>query len=344
MTAMPAVLPRRRPTTLRTLEGEPAHAFLRDQWAQLYAQDPQASSYQAPGWIRGCASVLPPATSVLVLVAENKHGEPRAALALQRDHNANGRARLRPLGTPHAEYIRTVGPGSSHPTVAGAFARYLVHAAREAFVVMPDLPSDSHLGRMLAAQPTWQHSTVQCATVPLPVNFGAMSRATRRDHARRERAWTLLTAQERVAYARTTTSDDLTSAFIEAQQLHRRRWAGHPVLRHDADQDGLLEILQHCGPHEAFVATLRLDGSVAAAMVGLDRGDVCYSLLTGMHPDLADLAPGHALTRYLSSDLALRGYSRLDLGRTLPTQVRYKASYAAKWTSTVTTVGPGRAW
>ncbi|WP_162596779.1 GNAT family N-acetyltransferase [Streptomyces sp. NEAU-S7GS2] len=345
MTALPVSLPRRHPTTLHTLEGGPAHAFVRDQWARLYTQDPHATSYQAPGWTRGWAAMLPPATTLLVLVAENPRGDPEAALALQRDHNAHGRPRLRPLGTPHAEYIRAVGPGSDRPPVAAAFAQYLIRAAHEAYVVMPDLPSDTRLGRMLAEQPTWQHTTVQCATVPLPVNFAAMSRSTRREHARRERAWTLLSAQRRVEYARTTTSDDLAAAVSEAQHLHRRRWAGHPMLPSDGDQDGLLEVLRHCGP-EAFAATLSLDGSVAAAMVCLDRGDVCYSLLPAMDIDLADLAVGHALTRRLAADLTLRGYSRLDLGRTLPTpgQHRYKNSYRPLWTSTVTATGPGGAW
>ncbi|WP_433855225.1 GNAT family N-acetyltransferase [Streptomyces kronopolitis] len=328
--------------SVRVLEGAPALRFLNGEWAALYVQDTAATGYQAPGWLRGWAVMLPPTATPLVLVAEDPTVGPVAALALERDEREEG-TRIRPLGSPVAEYIRAVGPGSCRPAVAAAFARYLVDAAREAYVVMPDLPSDSHLGRILAAQTIWQHSTVPCATIPLPIDFAAMSRATRRDHARRERTWTLLTAQGRVEYARSTTSDDLACGFSEAQQLHRRRWAGHPVVHPDAGRAGLLEVMQHCGPEESFVATLRLDGVVAAAMVLLDRGDACYSLLATMDPDRADLAVGHALTRRLAADLTLRGYSWLDLGRTLPApgQLRYKASYQPIWKTTITAVSPG---
>lgn len=337
-------LPWRDPTTITALTGAAAKRFLSHQWATLYDQDDDATPFQAPGWVAGWAAALPPTATLLVLVAETPARGPIAALALEVDRNEYGKQRLRPLGAPHAEYIRAVGPGSSWSPVAAALAQYLFDAAADgAVVVMPDLPSDTCLGQILHAQPEWQHTHVMCAKVDLPVDFAALSRSTRRDHVRRERIWSALTAQGRVGYTHTRTSDELALGFSAAQQLHRRRWAGHPNPA-DLDQTGLLEVIKHCGPTEAFVATLRLDSAVVAAAVCLHRGGDCYSLLPAWDPAVADLAPGHALTRRLAASLTLQGYRRLDLGRTLPHQISYKRQYNAVWTSTVTAVSAGGTW
>lgn len=327
---------------VRAVEGAAARRFLRERWPALYVQDPQATPYQAPGWVNGWAAALPAAAAPVVLVAHGPAAGPLAALALVREHGRDARARIQPLGSPVAEYIRAVGPGSSHCAVATAFTQYLAAAARGADVAMSDLPADSALAQELAGRSEWRQSTAQCATVALPLNFSALSRSTRRDHTRRERTWTDLSVQGRVGYARTRTSDELSVALSTVRQLHRRRWAGHAAL-YDLDQVGLLDVLLHCGVGEAFVATLTLDGQAAASAVCLARGDACYSLLPAMDPERAELAPGHALTRLLARDLALHGYRRLDLGRTLsdPGQRQYKASYGALWTTTVTATSNG---
>ncbi|MFD0069980.1 hypothetical protein, partial [Streptomyces sp. NPDC127574] len=47
------------------------------------------------------------------------------------------------------------------------------------------------------------------------------------------------------------------------------------------------------------------------------------------------LAPGHALLRYLTEDLAGEGFEVLDLGRTIGAQQAYKQQYRPAWTRTV---------
>ncbi|MFF4699941.1 GNAT family N-acetyltransferase [Streptomyces chattanoogensis] len=336
--------PWRDTLTVRMLEGAEALTFLTVHWPALYAQDPDATPFLSPTWLRGWAAQLRDTTPI-VLVAAHAPDRPVAALALARASNTQGRTRISPLGSPVSEYIRAVGPGASRPHVVAALVQRLAEWADEgASVVMPDVPSASVLGRMLASEPGWRQSTVLCAQVPLPVPYGEMSRSTRRDHARRERDWTAMEAKGRVEYVRSRTADELAVGYSAAQQLHRRRWAGHPT-RVDADLDGLLEVLRRGGPAQAFAATLRLDGVAVAAMVCLYRARTCYSLLPAMDPAVADLAPGHALHRRLCSDLSLHGFEALDLGRTRPDpgQISYKSSYCAVWTTTVTAASGG-AW
>ncbi|ANZ13408.1 GNAT family N-acetyltransferase [Streptomyces noursei] len=322
---------------LRVLEGQPAQDFLTHRWPAMYTHDPDATPYQSPRFLRAWASLLPANSVPLILVAE---GPAPAALALtlSRTSERGQPTRIQPLGSPHAEQVRPVGPGAHHPAVAHALARYLGAAASsETHVVVPDLPTHTHLGHILQAQPAWQHRTVDYATVPLPVQYANMSPSTRREHARRERTWAQLAADGRVLYSRTRTQTELAAATAIAEQLHQRRWAGHPVL-HDADPGALLEVVRRIGPQEALVASLRLDNTPVAAAVCLYRGDTCYSVLPAMAPDHPELAFGHALTRLLTNDLARSGYRRLDLGRTLPDpgQHRYKTAYLCEWTTTLT--------
>lgn len=335
-------LPWRDTLAVQTLEGADALGFLTVHWPVLYAQDPDATPYESSTWLRGWAAQRRDTTPI-VLVAAHAPDRPVAALALARASNAQGRARISPLGSPVAEYVRAVGPGSLRPHVVAALVQRLAQWADEGTsVVMPDVPSSSLLGRMLASEPGWRHSSVLCAQVPLPVPYEAMSRATRREHVRRERVWTALEREGRVEYTRSRTTDDLALGYADAQHLHRRRWASHPV-RVDTELDGLLEVLRRCGPSHAFVATLHLDGVAVAAAVCLYRGRTCYSLLPAMDPAVSDLAPGHALHRRLMADLAADHFDFLDLGRTRsdPGQVDYKGQYRPVWSTTVTAASPG---
>lgn len=344
-TAVDTLLRRRHRTTLHALEDQDARDFLHHQWPALYTQDAYATPYQAPTFLHGWATrSTPPTATPVVLVVDSPTDGTLAALALQREVNHQGRARLRPLGSPHAEYIRQVGPASNNRAVTDHVVRYLVNASTQASVVMPDLPEDTGLARTLATQPGWQHTRTLCARIPLPLDVATMSRSTRRDHARRERIWTELTAQGRVTYTQTQTKDQRAPAAATALQLHRRRWAGHPAAP-DADPACLLDVLNHCSSADASVATLTLDAAPVAAMVLLHRGTVCYSLLAAMDPAHAELAPGHALIRRVAASLALNGYNHLDLGRTRPdpNQIRYKSQYKPEWKTTLTATG-GAPW
>jgi CelD/BcsL family acetyltransferase involved in cellulose biosynthesis len=337
------ILPWRDTLTVRALEGADALQFLAVHWPVLYAQDPDATPFQSSTWLRGWAAQHADARPV-VLVAAHAPGRHVAALALAREFNDQGRSRISPLGSPAAEYVRAVGPGASRPHVAAALVQRLAEWAGDGVVVVPDVPATTPLGRMLAVEPGWRQSTVMCAQVPLPVSYEGMSRSTRRDHVRRERVWTAFEGEGRVAYVRSRTVDELAAGASDALYLHRRRWARHPA-RVTGELSGLLEVLRRCGPGEAFAATLRLNDAPVAGMVMLYRAQTCYSLLSAMDPAIRDLAPGRALHRRLTADLARHGFNVLDLGRTRsdPGQVSYKNSLGAVWTTTVTAASPG-AW
>ncbi|PNE43450.1 GNAT family N-acetyltransferase [Streptomyces noursei] len=299
---------------LRVLEGQHAQDYLTERWPTLYAHDLDATPYQSPRWLRAWAALLPAKTVPLILVAE---GPAPAALALtiSRTSEKGAPIRIQPLGSPHAEQVRPIGPGARHPAVAHALARYLGAAASSGtHVILPDLPTHTPLGHILQAQPAWQHSTADYATVNLPVRYADMSPATRREHARRERTWAQLNADGRVHYSRTRTQKELVAATAMAEQLHQRRWDGRPIL-HGADPSALLDVIRRIGPQEALVASLRLDGTPVAAAVCLYRGDACYSVLPAMEPEQPEMAFGHD--------------SRVGSPRTLPTTVTADSTSAA---------------
>ncbi|MFJ5588265.1 GNAT family N-acetyltransferase [Streptomyces noursei] len=329
MKAPGSLLPRRRTTPVTLFTGADALTYLATQWPLLYAQSPLAAPYQDPAWLRGWAAARPPGAEPLIAVADSPDGP--AALALL--HHADQHT-IVPLGSPTAEYIRPVGPGAEHPAATTALVRHLDRWAADGLrVTLADVPATSSLGRHLA---TREHTAVHCAHVPLPVQFGAMSSSTRRTHVRRERSWTQLETAGRVTFARTTTVDALTLAVSQTIDLHHRRWAGHPA--HDPPPEALPDVLARCGPRVASVAQLRLDEHLVASMVLLHRGTTCHSLLPAMDPAAADRAPGHALIRRVAASLAHSGGEVLDLGRTRPDPAarEYKASYGARWTTSLT--------
>ncbi|AVZ70960.1 hypothetical protein SLUN_00445 [Streptomyces lunaelactis] len=333
-------LPSASSVTVDVLEGPGAKDFLISQWAALYDQTPMATPYQSPVWLAAHADLLPPTAVLQILVASSGAG-PRAALALVQDRGLVGRMEVQPLSAPDAEYIRLVGPDAEQPAVAAVIAESLT--GLNADVMLPDVPADSALGRYIAQ---WQHTLTRCARIQLPVDYTAMSRSTRREHKRRTRDWNDLAADgHTVTYRRTSCATELLDAYADLAQLHQLRWRGTgPGDRLTSADERFRSVLERCAAM-AFIATLAIGEDVVAAQLCLHRGRHAYSLLPAMNPALQDLAPGHALLRRLTADLAAAGYTALDLGRTssAPGQLAYKSQYAPTWTATLTAAQPSTA-
>jgi CelD/BcsL family acetyltransferase involved in cellulose biosynthesis len=254
-----------------------------------------------------------------------------------------GGGRIRPLSAPHAEYVRVVGPGAEQPAVTAALAGALDDLAEGGDrVVVSDLPVTSALGRHFAATPPWKHTEARCAVVPLPVDWAAMSRSTRKTHNRRQRAVDELIADgRRLVFRRSRSAEELRDGYRVLVDLHRRQWSPDLVLpdadlRHTADT--WEQVVGRCGPGLAFVATMELDGVAVAAQLCLYRDTRSFSLRPAMHPDHRSLSPGHALLRRLTDELTASGFTEFDLGRTLDSagQTGYKSQYLARWTDTIT--------
>ncbi|MFE7115295.1 GNAT family N-acetyltransferase [Streptomyces sp. NPDC057654] len=337
------VRPRTRPTRqeinlINLLEDDEARLFLHDHGPSLYRNDATATPYQCPSWLAGWTEYLPSTAAPVILVAEGgATSEPIAALPMARELRANTRPRLRPLGAPHAEYLRAVGPGAHQPTVAEALLRTLESLAQEDDVELSDIPLGSVLGRQLESRPGWWQTTIPCAVLDLPVAYAALSPSTRREHRRRERTWqTLVGEGRRITYRRTRGTAELITAWEGLRDLYQRARGADPGF---AEKGTWPALLQRLGSGTAFIATLELDETAVAAQLCLYRNTHCYSLLPAMDPEARDLAPGHALLRILTADLAAQGFTTLDLGRTRDTdgQRGYKAQYNARWSSTLTT-------
>ncbi|MGX5186249.1 GNAT family N-acetyltransferase [Streptomyces avermitilis] len=334
-TPLSSTLSHRPQVQVGCLSGSSALAYLDEHWPALYARDGQATPYQSRAWLGGWAIHQPTGSEPVVIVARDSR-ETVAAMAMARDTTDSGTLRLRPLSAPTAEVIRPVGPGAEDPSVTAALIGHLrAHGEDGAEVVLADIPADCTLGRHLRAQWAGHRAETPYATVTLPVDYSALSRSTRREHRRRQRTWDDLSRTHHVLYRRTHSSTDLLETYPRLLRLHRLEW---PEQAPGAEDDAAWRtVLERCGPG-AFIATLAVDGHIVAAQLCLRRGVRAYSLLPAMDPAYRSLAPGHALLRYLTADLAAAGHRILDLGRTRsdPGQYAYKAQYGAIWTESLT--------
>jgi CelD/BcsL family acetyltransferase involved in cellulose biosynthesis len=331
---------------VRVLEGTAAGAFMASSWADLYRRDSQATPYQSPSWLTGWAHQLPPSSSLVVALCEGPARQVLAAMPLICDR-ASARPRTLALSAPMGEYVRAVGPAAEDPQVAKALAGYLEGLASDGqHVDMAGLPVDSALaGHLTSTGPAvagrWHTSVTDCAEIPLPLAYEEMSRSTRRDHKRRQRAWDELAQRHKVTYQRTRDSDELLTAYAVLARLHARRWAGHAPPAGSPHAPGALHwpaVLERCGANMAFIATLTVDDEIVAAQLCLTRHRRAYSVVPAIDPRYKDLAPGHALLRHLAQDLNTAGYEYLDLGRTVPGQHAYKDQYRPRWSKTVSAI------
>ncbi|MFI1729686.1 GNAT family N-acetyltransferase [Streptomyces acidicola] len=331
---------------VRVLEGDAAGAFMASSWADLYRRDSQATPYQSPSWLTGWAHQLPPSSRLVVALCEGPARQVLAALPLVCDR-AGARLRTVALSAPMGEYVRAVGPAAENPQVAEAFAGYLEGLASDGqHVDVAGLPAGGALARHLtstgpAVAGRLYTSVTDCAEISLPLAYEEMSRSTRRDHKRRQRAWDELAQRHKVTYQRTRDSDELLSAYAVLARLHARRWAGHTPSAGSPHAPGALHwpaVLERCGANMAFIATLAVDDEIVAAQLCLTRHRRAYSVVPAIDPLYKDLAPGHALLRHLAQDLTTAGYEYLDLGRTVPGQHAYKDQYRPRWSKTVSAV------
>ncbi|MFE6938399.1 GNAT family N-acetyltransferase [Streptomyces chartreusis] len=330
--AAPASPPRTRPAAARRrgtvsvhpVGGSAAVAWMEQQWPALHRHDPAATPFGSPQWLLGWAAQLPASASLLLLIAVDRSGV-LGALALQHEDLGDGTTAVRTM--PYCEYVTPVGSGAQECHVAEALASRLTGLARDGTVVtLQNVPAGSPLGTALRTKPGWRHTMSRTAVVPLPLNMATLSKSLRRQHARRERA---LAETGPVAYRRTRTTGGLLDAIPALETLYS--------LQRETDGRGpapqaWTEVLRQCGD-SAFIAEATLDGALMASQLCLFRGRHCYSVLPAMNPAMRHLAPGHALLRWLTGDLATSGFTCLDLGptRDTPGQIEYKSQYSPLW-------------
>ncbi|MFJ5951428.1 GNAT family N-acetyltransferase [Streptomyces noursei] len=318
----------------REYSGNAALDFLARVWPGLAERDTAATVYQDPDWLLGWARHLPASCEPLI-VAAMADQRPVAALALVREADRTGRTRISPLSWPACEQVRPVGESEEAVSV---LIRRLPGLADD--VLVADLAADCLLARQAYNRWGSPHTQTLYATVPLPVDLASLSRSTRRDHTRRQRAVEAL--GDRIGYHRTRTASELAAAYEVLETLFRRRNA--PRAPSAGATDLALpwkQVLEHCAPL-AFIATLTLDARPVAAQLCLRREDRVYSVIAAMDPTQRDLAPGHALLRRLCEDMTGEGYTTLDLGRTTAEdgQRSYKAAHGAVWTTNHTYTAP----
>ncbi|WP_330343243.1 GNAT family N-acetyltransferase [Streptomyces sp. NBC_00557] len=326
---------------VRMYTGSQAMDFLGGPWRELYAQDAAATPFQSPIWLTAWAQHLAPAMTPVVLVSTSPTGRPLAALALARQDDGAD-TRIVPLSAPYAECIRPVGPHADDPAVAASFVFHLMLLTEEGGegISMSDVPATSGLGRSLtqiSQSVGWNRVNARSARVRLPFVYAALSRSTRREHQRRQRAWDRAAAHHRVTYARTHHPQTLLDAHAVIAALRPSRWYD-PLFSGPAPVGGLEHwgsVLRRLDATKTFIATLAVDDTVVAARLCLTRGRHCYSLVPVTDAGYRHLAPDHALLRYLIGDLTRKGFTMLHLGRTPAPEQRGAGQYQPEWTSTL---------
>lgn len=183
-----------------------------------------------------------------------------------------------------------------------------------------------------AGRAAWETTRTRSALIPLPLDWGTLSPSLQRQHAKRERR---IHASHSITYARTRTTDELLRMQPEVERLHAARWTPAPGAR--TSRPDWRAVLTELTDEKAFIASIAIDGVLAAAQLCLYRGITCWSLRPAMNPDFAGLAPGHLLLRRLIDDLSAHGFAGLDLGRTAETdgQIGYKDQYQPQWSTTL---------
>lgn len=326
-------MPVPRITNVRTLEGDTATTWICRWWPTLYGADPRASAYQSPQWVMAWLRQLPPSTRPVVMAIADEGGV-SAALTLAR-HRTGAISTL----TPYAEYNDLLGPGARQPHIAHAIAANLDQLVHEGTDTdLTNVPCHSALGRALASRADWEATRTRTALVPLPLDWNSLPTTLRRQHAKRERR---IHAGHSITYARTRTTDEILQMQPELERLHAARWT--PASGARTSRPDWRAVLAELTDETAFIATITIDGVLAAAQLCLHRGTMCWSLRPAMNPDFARLAPGHLLLRRLIDDLAAHGFTGLDLGRTSETdgQIGYKDQYQPQWSTTLNFT-PGR--
>ncbi|MER8118961.1 GNAT family N-acetyltransferase [Streptomyces sp. NPDC094031] len=329
-------MPVARITHVRTLENDAATTWISRWWPALYEADPRANAYQSPQWVTAWLHQLPSSSSPVVMTVADEGGL-LAALPLAR--HRTGATHVISALTPYAEYNDLVGPGARRPHVAQALAAGLDQLLRDGGnPELANVPDHSALGHALDGRYTWEATRTRTAFVPLPLNWEALPGNLRRQHAKRERR---IRAGHSITYARTRTTGELLHLQPELERLHAARWA--PACDHDQPRPDWDAVLSELTDTTAFIATITIDGALAAAQLCLYRGTTCWSLRPAMDPGAARLAPGHLLLRRLIDDLTSHGFTGLDLGRTAETtgQTGYKEQYQPRW-STARSFAPAR--
>ncbi|MGW1895586.1 GNAT family N-acetyltransferase [Streptomyces sp. NPDC002004] len=317
------------------LTGLAAVDFLDSRWRELYRKDTAATPYQSPSWLMAWAELLPVTATPVVLAAQAPTGRTLAAMALARADGETG-ARYSALSSPHAQYVRPVGPHADDPVIAHALAAHLALLAQDGrHIAMTDVPVNSGLGRGLeqaAASRGWHHSTTRCGRIRLPNGPTALPRSMRRDEQRRRRDRDRLAADHEIAYRRTRHTAELLDAYDVLACLSADR-VSSPAHAGAADVERWRTVLARCGAATATIAGVAVDGTVVAAQLCLFRGREAHAVALAEDPAHRHLEPGRTLLSHLVADLAAEGFHTLHLGRHADA-----VPYRPRWSTTLSAI------
>ncbi|HEY7644534.1 MAG TPA: GNAT family N-acetyltransferase [Hyphomicrobiales bacterium] len=278
-----------------TIDTDAALLRLALEWDLLWRSAPQATPFQAPGWLLSWWEIFAPGTLSIVTVRRQGALIGLAPLYLEA---GDGPARLLPLGVPITDYSDILVQPASKREAVHALSDHLARSASWQSLHWPDLPQDA--GASSLAFPSSYRQTVGppevCPYLPLPETVAELattlpprkSRSLRMAAYRAERRGkvTLHSLPDRPA------ENMLADLFV----LHRLCWQ----MRGESgvlDDDRVQRFHMRAASKLAAAGVLRcyalqIGGETAAVYYGFLRGEHAYGYLTGFNPAFSYESPG----------------------------------------------------
>lgn len=286
---------------VRTLDSPSAVETLVPEWRALEAATPEATGFQAPSW-RFC---LPPETHARLL-AVREEGRLVMLFPLQAA-KTYGVTIARWLGEPLAQYGDALAlPGPGRAAWRDAALAEMARWRDVDLIALNRLRADGVLalsGLRLAAPAA---ARVEAPFVDLRAPPAPRKRSMERRLRKLQKIGPLRLEAAADAGARREAAAQAL-AFKRAWLSRRRRFSAG-LSAPGADES--LLILAERG---ALVAhRLWAGDQLASVEIGLRCGAAYRSLIGAYNPELADAAPGHALTLKLVEQLAAEGLSHFD--------------------------------
>ncbi len=288
----------------RTLASRAAVESIAAEWRALEQATPEATGFQAPAWRLGCES----AASAPRLVAVRENGRLVMLLPLQIQRLC-GATVARWLGEPLAQYGDALAlPGRGRPSWFAAAQAEIACWGDIDLLALSGLRADGVLAACGASIVPVDPSRLAAPYVDLDLGL--------RRHRSVERRMKRLAAHgplrlEAVAGPPARREAAEQALAFKSEWLRRRR--RYSAALSDPDVIACVLALAEKGVLRAH--RLWAGARLAAVELGLRREGAYRSLIGAYDGDLAEGAPGHALTMTLLAALAAEGIRRFDFFR-----------------------------
>lgn len=288
---------------VQLIRDEPAFEALEPQWDRLLESSSQRVYFLRFNWIRSWwRNLAPPDARLHILCCRDRRGELVGIAPLywrrQRMFGIPFARELSFLGTgveiKTSEYVDMITQRGAEAVVADSVAEFLLSRDDWDRLSMDKIPSGSPFPELLSARLGASATLEQCdrapfidTSIPWSEYRKSLGRSMRRNveyYARR------LFKTHRCEFRRAATRAEAVEALDALVRLHQMRWeaAGHHgSFRTNQLRNQLFDALQsEFDSDHVRLWSLRIDGTIEAALVGLLDNGVLHYFQKGFNPAL----------------------------------------------------------